>query len=222
MQTTPGVPELKQATEYKARGTNPNRLKAIKSHAGKSILDVGCGSGAYVKALQGQYQMSGVDWFDYENWKTEPEHYSKINDSLLEKYKPGQFETVTCFETLEHLKDPLATLKEIHTICSKNVILTVPNCDITEGMKRSNLIFSHWIDPTHIKFFNLQSITDLVKEAGFTVVESKLTNELNLWPLIKEAYGINAGGLKEKIIRRLLARGVNKKYYITSLVVATK
>src|SRR5688500_13013258 len=45
---------------YEDRAVNPDRLAAIRRHAGRRILDVGCGSGAYVRFLEAEHELVGV------------------------------------------------------------------------------------------------------------------------------------------------------------------
>ncbi|NIV03297.1 MAG: hypothetical protein GWN59_01285, partial [Calditrichae bacterium] len=58
--------------EYEKRGVNPYRYKAILKHAGESVLDVCCGSGAYVLKLADKYDIKGVDIQKFDSWCERP------------------------------------------------------------------------------------------------------------------------------------------------------
>lgn len=204
---------------YLNRGVNPERLEAIKKYAGKSILDVGCGSGAYVLELANSYDIRGSDYQKFPTWDTMPNLFF-ISDAHQLNLEDESVDTILSFETLEHLDNPLDGLKEYYRVCKKNIILTVPNCQLSQGMKDSQLIYYHWIDATHINFFNRESIQELVKKSGFQVVDFHYINQISLFPLIKESFGLNY--LPDKILRKVFQTLQKKEYYLTCMIIAEK
>lgn len=208
-----------EKARYAARVTNPYRLEAIRKFAGRSFLDVGCGSGAYVLALADEYDAKGVDFQPYYSWRARQDLFS-VSDAAELPWPDKSVDTILSFETLEHLPDPNKALREYQRVCRNNVILTVPNCDITEGMKRSNLIYGHWVDRTHIQFYNMDSITDLVRSAGFNVAHKSYINEITLMPLILEVFGLSGSG--QRIVAKLMHSFRKQRYHITCLVVGER
>ena len=204
---------------YAKRGTNPWRLEAIRKYAGSSILDVGCGSGAYVLDLAKEYDISGVDYQAFESWQESPDKFA-ISDAAELDQSENSVDTITSFEALEHLREPDKALKEYYRVCRKNVILTVPNCDITAGMSKSNMLYGHWLDSTHVNFFDIDSISALVETAGFKVSHRYHINEINLMPLMFELFGVSPK-LPNKVFK-LISKFKRHRYYITCLVVGDK
>lgn len=206
--------------DYATRGINQERLNAILEFAGHSILDVGCGSGAYVLKLADKYQIFGVDYQSFPTWDTMPHLFSISDAAELAGKDDNSTDTVLSFETLEHLQDPGKALREYYRVCRKNVILTVPNCNVTDGMLSSELIYKPWIDRTHVQFFTLESIATLVEEVGFHVIKKTYINEISLTPFLSEAFDFS--GLLGQLTRRFLFARKRKSYYITCLLVAEK
>lgn len=204
---------------YQKRGVNNDRLRAVLADAGQTILDVGCGSGAYVHKLNGQYDIRGVDYQSFESWEDTPDLF-EVSDAAKLRFDDHSFDTILSFETLEHLPDPAAALKEYYRVCRRNVILTVPNCAITDGMRKSNMLYSHWVDRTHINFFDMQSISALVADAGFKVVKQQYINQISILPLMAEAFGLNATA--QKWASKFLKRTQKQQYFITCLIVGEK
>lgn len=204
---------------YIQRGVEKHCLEPLLQYSGESILDVGCGSGAYVKELSGHRDIRGVDGVRFENWSGW-EGLFEVADAARLPYRDNSVDTISSFEVLEHLSDPHAALEEFHRVCRKNIILTVPNCEITPGMTASSLLYSHWSDPTHRNFFDLESIQEEVRRAGFEVAKAELTNRINIAPFIMEAFGVS--GLLPRFAYRLLKKAIRRKHYISILVVAQK
>lgn len=213
------ITELYRPTPYEKRAVNPVRVRAVEAHAGKSVLDVGCGNGAYVFHFRDKYEIYGVDWTRSKNWDADPERFQTADGARL-PYPDESFDTVLSFETLEHLDDPGAAVREYFRVCRKNLILTVPNCDITLGMKQSHLLYSHWGDPTHCNFFNLESIRQLVINNGFVVSGAETVNPINPLPFAAEV--LKQRGLFWKILFRLVKDRGPSLYRITCLIVAEK
>lgn len=207
---------------YQVRGVNPQRFDAILKHAGKTILDVGCGSGAYVLKIAQeypQYQIKGVDYQYFESWKEKPDNFL-IADAFSLPFEDNSFDTITLFEVLEHLPNPEKALAEYLRVCRKNLILTVPNCDRNMELWKSNLIYSHWFDNTHVNFYTLDTIKEEVTQAGFKVKEAYLINRLNIQPLINDAFDLS--GMVGSLLLKLLKKREIHDYKITSLIVAEK
>ncbi len=204
---------------YARRGTNKYRMQALLEYGGEAILDVGCGSGAYVLALADERRIEGVDFSAFDSWAERPSLFKTASATDL-PYGDGSFDTVCSFETLEHLADPDQALREFHRVCRNNIIISVPNCEITEGMRRSNLLYSHWGDPTHCNFYNMETIKETVIKNGFAVEKAYYINPINITPFIMEALGLS--GIMLKVGSRLLKRSSRGKHHITTLLVGRK
>lgn len=205
---------------YATRGIVKERLDAILNYAGQSILDVGCGSGAYVLALKDQYNISGLDYQKFETWEEAPELFD-ISDATELNLPDNSVETIVSFETIEHLPEPSKVLEEYYRVCSKNLIITVPNCYLTPGMKQSKLIYYHWIDRTHTNFFSLEELLNLLEQVGFVIEFQSYINQISLMPLVQEAFLLKENPFTS-FINKILTKRYQKKYYLTSLVVAKK
>lgn len=204
---------------YARRGINKYRLDALQKHGGNSILDVGCGPGAYVLKLADERRMEGVDMTPFDAWSERPALF-KVASAMDLPHGDESFETVCSFETLEHLQDPGRALGEFFRVCRKNLVITVPNCRITEGMRRSNLLYSHWRDPTHCNFYDMESLREQVAQSGFEVEQAYYINPINVAPFVMETLGLP--DFLQRVGTRLLKRRSRSMHHITILLVARK
>jgi SAM-dependent methyltransferase len=205
--------------DYAARGLNPERLAAIQQYAGDEVLDVGCGNGAYVLHLADRLRIRGVDYRMFDAWAARPELFS-VSDAQRLTLPDNAVDTILSFETLEHLPDPAKALAEYFRVCRQGLVLTVPNCDLTPGMRGSGVIFNHWIDRTHINFWDVDSIADLVAQSGFRIKLKAHINQINLSPFFAEALGLR--DRRARLFGKLLKSLQRRTYPMTCLVVADK
>lgn len=202
---------------YGDRGINADRLRAIDRHVTGSVLDVGCGSGAYVDLLADQHLAVGVDMHPFRSWGRRG-HFLR-GDATRLPFRSQSFDTLLLFETLEHLPSPEDVLLECHRLTRKRMLLTVPNCSLTPALLASNLIYHHWIDPTHINFWTLDGICTLVENAGFLVAERDLINRIDPVPLLREMLRLPT---RSDRLLRWATRRWGAAYRMTSLVIAEK
>jgi SAM-dependent methyltransferase len=206
--------------DYERRRITPARMAAVLKYSADSILDVGCGNGAYVLFLKDKKSIKGVDYKYSNSWDGNRELFD-IADAQALNYPDDSVDTIISFETLEHLDSPMSALREFHRVAKKNIIISVPSCELTTGMKKSGLIYNHWIDRTHQNFWEMRHISKLIEQAGFKIVDSQYINNINLGYLFMESIGLK-GALLEwmgKVFYKLLQR---KKYPMTCLIVAEK
>jgi 2-polyprenyl-3-methyl-5-hydroxy-6-metoxy-1,4-benzoquinol methylase len=154
-------------------------LRSFESYRqGNHILDVGCGSGHFLKvAIE-------VGWKAYgtEIASSAFEQLSRLGiNSFCGKlesasYASGFFDVVYCSEVIEHLVDPVTLLREIGRIVRRGgmLYLTTPNFD---SLSR-RLLGSKWrvIGKEHICYFTPGSLSRSIREAGFHQVAVKTRN----------------------------------------------
>lgn len=198
---------------------NSQRLDAIREHAGRVILDVGCATGDYVRHLNKHgYQARGCDIREYPEWNADDFFIADANCLTL---PPNSVDTILCFEVLEHVREPLQALRAMHSVCRKNLILSVPNCTSVPGLTNAGLNFNHYVDRTHCHFWTPREIGDLAAEAGFIVSRTDLINQVHPESLFLAVLKI------PRKIAVVMATCFNRlpwiaRFHMTVLVVAVK
>lgn len=208
-----------QAPDYSGRAVNQARLAAIHEHAAGTVLDVGCGNGAYVLTLADRMDIRGVDHQPFQSWQECPQRFS-IGDAQDLGLLDESVDTILSFETLEHLSDPTMALREFFRVCRRNLILTVPNCSLTAGMRASGLIYNHWIDRTHVNFWEMETLCALMQSVGFRVTTRQYINAVRPGHMLVEALGLS--GVPARAGAKLLTMLQRRQYWMTCLVVADK
>jgi len=144
------------------------KLDIIKSHPHKKGLDVGCGSGRWLKKFP---SWNGID-ID-KRAKTD----SRVKIGSVEKIPFGNdsFEIVLTSHILEHVdrKDFVKAVSEIRRVLKKKGVLVV------FGPNPAHQNFHH--DYTHVNPINIVSLCSVLKNNGFDVLESDFSVYKRFW-----------------------------------------
>lgn len=161
-------------------------LKIVEKHLGHTgdMLDYGAGNGEHSNVgLQRGWKVVGYD-VDCEVAKT-------ISDKYKYKYVCGpfdkvdwqgnKFDLVYANQVVEHLKDPIESLKTVHSLVKDDGIflVAVPNIhSLSHRLKflqekmgfRKNKIGKYYDTEHHVFYYDKKSITNMLKLAGFDVI----------------------------------------------------
>lgn len=150
----------------------------------KRVLEVGPGMGHVTKHLKAA--RCHVTCVERERTMAERanEHADQVvvgdieTDSIQRHIAGQQFDVVTFGDVLEHLNDPVSTLVLARAVLSPTgyVVASIPN--VAHRSLRLSLLFGEFnygdaglLDRTHLRFFTIRSIEQLMNEAGFSIVE---------------------------------------------------
>lgn len=142
-----------------------NVLREIKQilPSGARILDWGAGNGDMVRLLnQSGFDCVGIDLYSVP--KTEQ---SLINATIeTAPFEKESFDAITCIHVLEHIENPVKSIKKAFSLLKPNGILVieVPNID-SSGFKLFRKRWQPLEIPTHLNHFNLRSLEKLFKIA---------------------------------------------------------
>ena len=135
------------------------------------ILDVGCGPGKLLRVLREQgWDAHGVDFSSVAADSARAKHGLKVkcSDLLAAEYPQSSFDVVLFSHSLEHIYNPVETLREVHRILKPGglLLIYVPNA----GSFESHVFGKWWVQwdvPRHLFHFTKETITKLLVETGF-------------------------------------------------------
>ncbi len=183
------------------------------------VLDIGCGYGFFVeKACQRGWDGSGIDISEPAVLSAKERGLDVERRTIEEMAASGEtFDAITMFYVLEHLPDPLATLKLVKSILRPGGILvlrlphTTPIVKLLDLFKVKNNLYD---PPFHLCDFSPKTINVMLAKAGY--VDSKTyvggkTLPLSIFPLlISRTFSSIAELLFTISGGRLLLPGVSK------------
>jgi 2-polyprenyl-3-methyl-5-hydroxy-6-metoxy-1,4-benzoquinol methylase len=144
----------------------------VREHAGRSVLDLGCGLGGYSRVLaEGGLEVQALDVVpEYVERARSIGVDARAYDGDRVPLPDGSVDTVILLEVVEHLDDPRRLLREARRVARRNVLVTTPNC--TQDFGEVPVEFSHMLDVDHRQFFTESSLRALLDEVfGSSVVE---------------------------------------------------
>jgi methionine biosynthesis protein MetW len=149
---------------------------------GEKILDVGCGTGRLAEQLRIKKNcyVVGIERDELEA-KFAEQRCDKLLLADVEKiedipFQTGYFDVIIFADVLEHLLNPELVLQKFKKYLSSNgyIFLSVPN--VANWYIRLQLLAGIWnykevglLDKTHIRFFTLKSVKEMIQRCGYTI-----------------------------------------------------
>jgi len=195
------------------------KLQIIGGHSGNKILDVGCFSGEYVFYLNKKgYDAYGCDIKENLSWKKNISKF-QIGSLYSLPYNNKSFDTILVFEVLEHLEALRIALRELKRVSRKNVIISVPNCELPPIFNLSGLSFYHNIDKSHINRFTEKDLVELLLQEDFKI--DLVTKISPIKPIILLLHTLYFPVFLTNFIAKIFNRLPSRKLYSDIVIVAS-
>lgn len=131
-----------------------------------SVVDVGCGAGAYAPALLD----AGHTWLGLEVsadcWKILDRrgfNYRRVDrDTPQFPCVDSEFDSALCIEVLEHIADPETFAAEIARITRNRALFSVPNLEVLPYFQGWGVVPWHLLEGDHKNFFTRGSLRRLL------------------------------------------------------------
>jgi SAM-dependent methyltransferase len=177
--------------------------------AGGQLLDVGCGTGGFLRELcrDGNWQGMGVD----------------INESVLSvachqgvdvlcgelrdaRFPTACFDVVTMWDVIEHILDFQETLTEVRRVLKPEgkLLLSTPNGESWQARLWGSC-WAGWDVPRHLQVFSPQTLCRLLEDVGFEPVR-RLSLPMERFFAVESArrwLRVRVGGSARHVAQRL-------------------
>ena len=157
--------------------------KVSNAKKGK-ILDVGCGTGDFLKYMAASgWETDGVETDRGARKVAEKKLGRKIAEELDFVKGENKYDVISLWHVLEHVYNIEECLKRVNKLLKKNGVLVVgvPNCASYDAKKYKGMWVAYDL-PIHLSHFRKNNIEDLAKKTKFQLKEIK--------PLFFDAYYI--------------------------------
>jgi 2-polyprenyl-3-methyl-5-hydroxy-6-metoxy-1,4-benzoquinol methylase len=185
-------------------------IRALKKYRSHRILDVGCGSGYFLDLLRDR--LPSVDYAGYEldsemvqlaRSKGHKVYHGLFPEAVLEENKDKSFDAVCMFQVLEHLPDPVASLKSARRLLSPHGILIIGVPEDSERVRRYFPSALTNIPPHHVSRWCKSTFRVGMPRLGFRVLRvAREPMPLHLWdPYLR--------GMTESVVQRKIIDKIN-------------
>jgi len=165
------------------------RAKHLKDITkGKAVLDFGCGNGGFLRKVVAN-SVCGIEI------DRKAKQFCKDNglDTFNDLDEVGKFDVITMFHVIEHLPDPISTLKEMAKHLNKKgmIVVETPNANdalITLYHCKDFEEFTYWSE--HPFLYSHVTLKKVAEEAGYVVKEM---SQYQRYPLANHLYWMSHG-----------------------------
>lgn len=140
------------------------------------LLDVGCGKGDFLVRMRGQgWAVEGLEVDSEAVELARAKHSLTVHLGDIERLgvPDDSFDAITMNHVIEHLHDPVATIRECLRVLKPGgrLVLATPNIDCI-GHRRLGRFWSHLDPPRHLHLFTRGTLRECATRAGFRSVDA--------------------------------------------------
>lgn len=139
---------------------------------GGAVLDIGCGTGAFLKEARHLYHCTGIEIS--EHLATEARKLGVdvvVGDFCDYPFAERQFDAITLISLIEHLHTPREALQRCHALLAERGVLLLKT--VNHGGLNRRLLGAQWSGyrpPDHLVYFDPHTLRRALVETGFREV----------------------------------------------------
>jgi 2-polyprenyl-3-methyl-5-hydroxy-6-metoxy-1,4-benzoquinol methylase len=150
------------------------KRRFVTKHCQKgSVLDIGCGTGEFLYEMQRRgWRTTGVEKDPGAVSFARKRYGLSVHDVELAAcgFADHSFDVVTMWHVLEHMRAPMAVLREIGRVLKHDgrLIVALPNI----GSKDAGYYLAHWValdTPRHVSHFTRSTLKKACHDVGLTI-----------------------------------------------------
>src|SRR5688572_18841158 len=160
--------------------------RLIRERRPGEVLDVGAAQGILGRML-GEDLKSQISDFEIQIDAIEPNaqwaeaarpFYRRVINATVEaaELEEGLYDAIVCADVLEHLADPVGTLKRLRRAAKGDAMFIVSVPNVAHIAVRGMLLFGKFpkmergiLDKTHLQFWTKDTAMEMLREAGLKV-----------------------------------------------------
>lgn len=143
-----------------------------------SFMDIGCGSGSFLASLPSSMTKIGID-IDEQSISIAKQNHPDIL-FLCSPFETIEYnkklDVITMFHVLEHLQDPLNTLKRLYHLADNDTKFIVEVPIIENGLTND---INGFFSAQHLTHFSRNSFKNILSIAGWRVIEWQEQSDYN-------------------------------------------
>jgi len=166
-----------------------NRITHSLGHVPDGYLDVGCGDAKYLAAMRRQGAsldtLIGLELDARAVEAAQKKGYRVLQKRIEDCTEIGanSLDLATMFHVIEHVADPVQCIRQLHTWLRPGGMLAIetPNLDSIDARMFGKSFWGGYHFPRHWHFFNADSLSRALTDAGFEVRKPKYVPGHSFW-----------------------------------------
>lgn len=156
-----------------------------------NFLDIGASFGGFLTCAENYFTPHGIELSSYSGSFAQDRFGDNIHIGTLENapFPDNYFSAITMIELIEHLKDPLYSLKKCRKLLKKDGILVIQTADLDGWQAITAGKNYHYYLPGHISYFTEKSLTLALRAVGFSRIHIFRPVDFGLLPKLKKSRG---------------------------------
>ena len=154
-------------------------VRWLEAREGGRLLDVGCGNGVFLDVMrQLGWEVTGVDPDGAAVTVARQKLGLQVFEGSLEEagLPGGHFDAITMNHVIEHVPDPIGTLRECHRVLRPGGRLVVATPNISSlGRRLFDDAWVLWDPPRHLHLFSQSALRACAELAGLEISELRTT-----------------------------------------------
>lgn len=195
-------------------------LAAVRAHAEVGAqtkwLDFGCGNGGLVRHLDREVGCDVVGWDEGEIVDlARADGIRIVEDSELDAL--GPFDVITAVEVLEHVLDPVATIRRVRELLAPGGLFFYTTGNVAPLRERL-ATWSYVTPEIHISFYEPRTMRRLLTEAGLEPIAPRWAGwpEIYRFKILKNLRRTRRTALTDHVPIGLLARGFDRRLALSA------
>lgn len=142
---------------------------------GRRLLDVGCHIGVFVEiAAQRGWDAWGVEPSRWAATLAQQAGLQVVEATMATScFDDASFDVITMWDVIEHLEHPSAEVRQAYRLLKPGGLLVAHTMDLDSVFARLMGPRWPWLMEMHLYYFNRETLTKLLQQAGFRVLKIK-------------------------------------------------
>lgn len=138
-----------------------------------ALLELGCAYGFFLLEAQKHFECSGIELSEFAAAEARKRGLDvRAGDFQTLEVPESHYSAVCLFDCIEHLADPFSYLRKMHSVLRPRGVVALTTGDV--GSLYARLSGQRWrlmTPPQHLFYFSRPTLTRMLEETGFEVVE---------------------------------------------------
>jgi 2-polyprenyl-3-methyl-5-hydroxy-6-metoxy-1,4-benzoquinol methylase len=199
--------------EWFVRWSRNRRFKRVKKFSSRGrVLDIGCGRGLVLSMAESEgWEACGLEFSDESAAYARNELGLDVRTGNIKDagFPDDDFDVVTIWHVLEHMEDPVGTIKECYRVLKPGglLLISLPNMRSLQSVMTGR----HWFHldvPYHLYHFTTESLKQLLNSHSFKVMKvDHFSFEFNPFGYLQSL--LNMSGIRYNLLYDILkAKGL--------------